>query len=138
MSVCKSSFRRKELLSPGPCVDLSRGIFIGWWCEVSGKLSDSGWSYTASLRCLRGKGESGCEATGGADTGLGCSCCCSMALCITLICCLAPMRVLQVIARCCSLLAEVVPVLGLVIVDDASLLLDVPLELSEELSLVVD
>ena len=34
-----------------------------------------------------------------------------------------------------ELLAEVVPVLGLVIVDDASLLLDVPLELSEELSL---
>ena len=34
-----------------------------------------------------------------------------------------------------ELLVEVVPVLGLVIVDDASLL-DVPLELSEELSLV--
>ena len=34
-----------------------------------------------------------------------------------------------------ELLAEVVPVLGLVVVDDASLLLDVPLELSEELSL---
>ena len=34
-----------------------------------------------------------------------------------------------------ELLVEVVPVLGLVIVDDASLLLDVPLELLEELSL---
>ena len=36
-----------------------------------------------------------------------------------------------------ELLAEVVPVLGLVVVDDASLLLGVPLELSEELSLAV-
>ena len=37
-----------------------------------------------------------------------------------------------------ELLEEVVPVLlGLVVVDDASLLLDVPLELSEELELVV-
>ena len=34
-----------------------------------------------------------------------------------------------------ELLAEVVPVLGLVVVDEASLLLDVPLELSEELEL---
>ena len=37
-----------------------------------------------------------------------------------------------------ELLAEVVPVLGLVVVDEASLLLDVPLELSEELELLVD
>ena len=37
-----------------------------------------------------------------------------------------------------ELLVEVVPVLGLVVVDDASLLLDVPLELSEELGLLVD
>ena len=36
-----------------------------------------------------------------------------------------------------ELLVEVVPVLGLVVVDDASLLLDRPLELSEELSLAV-
>ena len=34
-----------------------------------------------------------------------------------------------------ELLAEVVPVLGLVVVDDASLLLPLELELSEELSL---
>ena len=34
-----------------------------------------------------------------------------------------------------ELLVEVVPVLGLVVVDEASLLLDVPLELSEELEL---
>ena len=37
-----------------------------------------------------------------------------------------------------ELLVEVVPVLGLVIVDEASLLLDVPLELSEELEPLVD
>ena len=37
-----------------------------------------------------------------------------------------------------ELLTEVVPVLGLVIVDDASLLLDVPLVLSEELDPLVD
>ena len=112
-----------------------------------------------SLRRLRGYRGSGCEAVGGADTGLfGC---CSICLCITRIRCLAPMMVLRVTA--CpilsrswlmmlpmdlsissisgevdvELLAEVVPVLGLVVVDDASLLLDVPLELSEELSLVV-
>ena len=48
------------------------------------------------LRRLRGKGGSGCEATGGADTGLfGC---CSIALCITRIRCLAPMMVLRVTA----------------------------------------
>ena len=48
------------------------------------------------LRRLRGKGGSGCEATGGADTGLfGC---CSIALYITRIRCLAPMMVLQVMA----------------------------------------
>ena len=112
-----------------------------------------------SLRCLQGYGGRGCEAMGGADTGLG-RCCCSMDLCMTLICCLAPMRVPHVTAQpslSCSwlkmvpkdfsissisgdveveLLTEVVPVLGLVIVDDASLLLPVPLEeLSEELSL---
>ena len=49
-----------------------------------------------SLRRLRGKGGSGCEAIGGADTGLfGC---CSMALCITKICCFALMMVLRVTA----------------------------------------
>ena len=37
-----------------------------------------------------------------------------------------------------ELLVEVVPVLGLVVVDEASLLLDVPLELSEELAPLVD
>ena len=37
-----------------------------------------------------------------------------------------------------ELLAEVVPVLGLVVVDEASLLLDVPLVLSEELEPLVD
>ena len=89
-----------------------------------------------SLRRLRGYGGSGCEAIGGADTGLfGC---CSICLCITRIRCLAPMMVLRVTAcpiLSCSwlmmlpmdlsissisgevdveLLAEVVPVLGLV------------------------
>ena len=129
MSVCKSSFRRKELLSPCPCVDTSWLVFRRWWCEVSGKLSDSGWSYPAArllvnvlqpvtclwctgtggsgipclhlthrplLRRLRGNGGSGCEAMGGADTGLfGC---CSIAFCITRIRCLAPMMVLRVMA----------------------------------------
>ena len=48
------------------------------------------------LRRLRGNGGSGCEATGGADTGLfGC---CSICLCITRIRCLAPMMVLRVTA----------------------------------------
>ena len=48
------------------------------------------------LRRLRGNGGSGCEATGGADTGLfGC---CSIAVFITRIRCLAPMMVLQVTA----------------------------------------
>ena len=37
-----------------------------------------------------------------------------------------------------ELLAEVVPVLGLVVVDEASLLLDVPLVLSEELEMLVE
>ena len=37
-----------------------------------------------------------------------------------------------------ELLAEVVPVLGLVVVDEASLLLDVPLVLSEELELLAE
>ena len=112
------------------------------------------------LRRLRGNGGSGCEAAGGADTGLfGC---CSIACCSTRIRCLALEMVLRVTA-CPSLsrswlmmlpmdlssssisgdvdaelLVEVVPVLlGLVVVDDASLLLDVPLELSEELELAV-
>ena len=49
-----------------------------------------------SLRRLQGKGGSGCEATGGADTGLfGC---CSICLCITKIRCFAPMMVLRVMA----------------------------------------
>ena len=44
------------------------------------------------LRRLRGNGGSGCEAMGGADTGLfGC---CSICLCITRIRCLAPWKVL--------------------------------------------
>ena len=48
------------------------------------------------LRCLRGNGGSGCEATGGADTGLfGC---CSICLCSTRIHCLAPMMVLRMMA----------------------------------------
>ena len=48
------------------------------------------------LRRLRGNGGSGCEATGGADTGLfGC---CLICLCITRIRCLAPMMVLRVTA----------------------------------------
>ena len=93
----------------------------------------------------------------GADTGLfGC---CSITCCMTRICCLAPIIVLWVMAwpsLSCSwlkivpndfsissisgeveaeLLVGVVPVLGLIVVDEASLLLDVPLELSEELSL---
>ena len=111
-----------------------------------------------SLRRLRGYGGSGCEAMGGADTGLG-HCCCSMALCITRIRCFAPPRMLLVTAcpslsrswlrrepRALStsrisgdvdaeLLDDVVPVLGLVEVGEASLL-DVPLELSEELLLL--
>ena len=90
---------------------------------------------------------------GGADTGLGR--CCSMALSITRIRCLAPPRMLLVTA-CPSLShswliryprdlstslisgdvdAELVPVLGLVEIEEASLL-DVPLELSEELLLL--
>ena len=49
-----------------------------------------------SLRRLRGYGGSGCEAIGGADTGLfGC---CSIAFCITRIRCLAPKMVLRVTA----------------------------------------
>ena len=109
-----------------------------------------------SLRRLRGYGGSGCEAMGGADTGLG-RCCCSMALCITRIHCFAPSRMLLVTA-CPSLSRSwlrrdprdlstsrisgdvdtellVLPVLGLVEVEEASLL-DVPLELSEELLLL--
>ena len=131
MSHCKSSFGIKELLSPCPCVDTSWFVFRGWWCEVSGKLLDSGWSYPTSglvlnvlqsvtglwctrtghgIPCLhlalrpcgtktplgKGGGGSGCEATGGADTGLfGC---CSIALCITRIHCLASMMVLRMTA----------------------------------------
>ena len=65
MSVCKSSFLREELLSSGPGVDMSWLIFRGRWCEVSGKLSDSGWSNPVArfllnvlqtvtcLRCIR-------------------------------------------------------------------------------------
>ena len=108
-----------------------------------------------SLRHLCGYKGSGCEAMGGADTGLG-HCCCSMALCITRICSFAPPRMLLV-TGCPSLshswlrrdprdlstsrisgdvdtelLDDVVPVLGLVEVEKASLL-DVPLELLEEL-----
>ena len=70
---------------------------------VSGVL-EGGLAYPActlltdpvTLRRLRGNGGSGCEATGGADTGLfGC---CSIAFCITRIRCLAPMMVLRVMA----------------------------------------
>ena len=110
-----------------------------------------------SLGRLQGYGGSGCEAMGGADTGLGR--CCSMTLCITRIRCFAPPRMLLVMAcpsLSCSwlrrdprdlstsrisgdvdaeLLDDVVPVLGLMEVGEASLL-DVPLELSEELLLL--
>ena len=48
------------------------------------------------LRRLRGRGGSGCEAIGGADTGLfGC---CSIAFCIMRIRCFVPMMVLRVTA----------------------------------------
>ena len=48
MSVCKSLSGRKELLSPGPCVDMAVVVFIGCRCEVFGKLLDSGRSYPTS------------------------------------------------------------------------------------------
>ena len=49
-----------------------------------------------SLGRLQGYGGSGCEAMGGADTGLGR--CCSMTLCIMRISCFAPPRMLLVTA----------------------------------------
>ena len=95
-----------------------------------------------SLRRLRRYRGSGCEAMGGADTGLG-HCCSSMALCIMRIRCLAPLSMLLMMA-CPSLscfwlrrdpkdlsisrisgyvdtelLDKVVPVLGLVEVEEA-------------------